>query len=259
VDASSQRHQSCQDGFVVTRQRAASDLEISILAIDLANNSFQVCGVNTDGVAVLKQISVENAADPAFIRSIALYCGDGSVRYVALLGADGAGTRPQIRIIPAIYVKPCVKQQKNDCADALAIAVAASRPNMRFVAVKRAGKQGRAVAFRTHQSCVRQRTQLINALRGHLAEFGVVAPKGPVFLKNLQSALNGLQVDLPTTVCEMRQLYPRQIGQLTEMGTRLANELEAATKTRLRVAASLHRAGHRPSKRWCHRGVRSGP
>ena len=68
--------------------------EISILAIDLAKNSFQVCGVNTDGVAVLKQISVENAADPAFVGSEGLYCGDGSVCHVALLGADGTGTWP---------------------------------------------------------------------------------------------------------------------------------------------------------------------
>ena len=137
----------------------------------------------------------------------------------------------EVRIIPAIYVKPFVKRQKNDFADAAAIAEAASRPSMSFVAVKSAEKQARAVAFRTHQCFVRQRTQLINALRGHLAEFGVVAPKGPVYLKLLQAALNGPQVDLPTTVCEMGQLYLQQIGQLTEVITRLADELEVATRT----------------------------
>jgi transposase len=78
---------------------------------------------------------------------------------------------------------------------------------------------------------VRQRTQLINALRGHLAEFGLVAPKGPVHLKRLQAALNGPQVDLPTTVREMGQLYVQQIGDLTKVITRLADELEVATKT----------------------------
>ena len=60
---------------------------------------------------------------------------------------------------------------------------------MRFVAVKSVETQGRAVAFRTHQCLVRQRTQLINALRGHLAEFGLVAPKGPACLKVLETAL----------------------------------------------------------------------
>lgn len=102
---------------------------------------------------------------------------------------------------------------------------------MSFVAVRSADKQGRAVAFRTHQCFVRQRTQLINALRGHLAEFGLVAPKGPVHIKLLQSALAGSDVDLPTPVREMGQLYLQQIEQLTGIIARLANELEAATKT----------------------------
>lgn len=74
-------------------------------------------------------------------------------------------------------MKPFVKRQKNDRADVEAIAEAALRPSMRFVAVKSVETQGRVVAFRTHQCLVRQRTQLINALRGHLAEFGFVAPK----------------------------------------------------------------------------------
>lgn len=82
-----------------------------------------------------------------------------------------------------------MKRQKNDRADAEAIAEAASRPTMRFVAVKSVETQGRTVAFRTHQCLVRQRTQLIDALRGHLAEFGLVAPKGPASLKVLESAL----------------------------------------------------------------------
>lgn len=136
-----------------------------------------------------------------------------------------------VRLIPANYVKPFVKRQKNDFADAAAIAEAASRPSMSFVAVKRAEKQGRAVAFRTHQCFVRQRTQLINALRGHLAEFGLVAPKGPIHLKLLQTALKGSDVDLPASVREMGQIYLQQIDQLTGIITRLACDLEAATKT----------------------------
>lgn len=99
--------------------------------------------------------------------------------------------------MPAIYVKPFVKRQKNDRADAEAIAEAASRPAMRFVAIKGAETQGRAVACRTHQCLVRQRTQLINALRGHLAEFGIVAPKGPANFKGLEEALSDETSDLP--------------------------------------------------------------
>ncbi len=105
----------------------------------------------------------------------------------------------EARLIPAAYVKPFVKRQKNGRADA----EAASRPSMRFVAVKSAEKQGRAVAFRTHQCFVRQRTQLINALRGHLTEFGLVAPKGPASMKLLEKALAQPDVDLPAPVREM--------------------------------------------------------
>ena len=81
-----------------------------------------------------------------------------------------------VRLIPPIDVRPFVKRQKNDAADAEAIVEAASRPTMRFVAVKsRSAAGAEAMLFRTRDLLVRQRTQLINALRGHLAEHGVVA------------------------------------------------------------------------------------
>jgi transposase len=79
-------------------------------------------------------------------------------------------------LIPAAYVKPFIKRQKNDAADAEAICEAASRPNMRFVRPKSAVEQADALGFRARDLLVRQRTQLINALRGHCAEFGFVAP-----------------------------------------------------------------------------------
>ncbi|EYD70859.1 Mobile element protein [Limimaricola hongkongensis DSM 17492] len=137
----------------------------------------------------------------------------------------------EVRIVPAAYVKPFVKRQKNDRADAEAIAEAAMRPTMRFVAVKSAETQARAVAFRTHQCLVRQRTQLINALRGHLTEFGLVAPKGPASLKLLENALDDETTDLPDPVRKMGTVYLEQIANLTEVIERLAAELEAATKT----------------------------
>ncbi|SET97424.1 Transposase [Paracoccus homiensis] len=133
--------------------------------------------------------------------------------------------------MPAVYVKPFVNRQKNDKADAEAIAEAASRPTMRFVSVKSAETRGRAVAFRTHQCLVRQRTQLINALRGHLAEFGLVAPKGPASLKVLETALADENSVLPGQVRGMGAIYLDQIATLTEVIVRLANELEAASKT----------------------------
>ncbi len=205
--------------------------EISILAIDLAKNSFQVCGVRSDGVVVFNRavsrgrlVQLLSDQSPCVIAMEACATSHHWGRVAMAHGHD-------VRLISANYMKPFVKRQKNDFADAAAIAEAASRPSMSFVAVKSAEKQGRAVTFRTHQCFVRQRTQLINALRGHLAEFGVVAPKGPIHLKHLQTALKGSEVDLPELVREMGRIYLQQIDQLTEIITRLANELEAATKT----------------------------
>lgn len=97
--------------------------------------------------------------------------------------------------------------------------------------MKSAEKQGRAVAFRTPQCFVRQRTQLINALRGHLAEFGLVAPKGPASSKLREKALAQPDVDLPAPVREMGVLYLDQIGRLTEVVEQLADEPECASKT----------------------------
>ena len=83
-----------------------------------------------------------------------------------------------MRLVPPIYVKPFVRRQKNDAADAEAIVEAASRPTMRFVALKTEEQQARSMIFRTRDLLVRQRTQLVNALRGHLAEHGIVAAQG---------------------------------------------------------------------------------
>src|SRR5436305_14144186 len=102
-----------------------------------------------------------------------------------------------VRLIPPAYVKPFVKRQKNDAADAEAICEAAQRPTMRFVAVKSETAQANAVVFRARDLLVRQRTQAINALRGHLAEFGVIAAKGPVHASKLIAALEDPASDLP--------------------------------------------------------------
>ena len=90
-----------------------------------------------------------------------------------------------VRLIPPAYVKPFVKRQKNDAADAEAICEAAQRPTMRFVPVKSEEQQANSVVFRARDLLVRQRTQCINALRGHLAEYGHVVPQGPAHVDSL--------------------------------------------------------------------------
>ena len=205
--------------------------KISILAIDLAKGSFQVCAVGPDGAVVFNRavsrtrLATLLADHPACI--VAMEACATSHHWGRFAQSHGH----EVRLVPAAYVKPFVKRQKNDRADAEAIAEAALRPTMRFVAVKSAETQGRAVAFRTHQCMVRQRTQLINALRGHLAEFGLVAPKGPASLKLLENALADESTDLPEPVRHMGSIYVEQIGRLTEVIGRLSDELETSSKT----------------------------
>ena len=121
-----------------------------------------------------------------------------------------------MKLVPPIYVKPFVKRQKNDATDAEATSEAAQRPTMRFVAVKTEEQQARGMLFRTRGLLVRQRTQTINALRGHLAEFGVVAPQGPARVGRLASALDDPDSGLPDQVRELGCLLLEQIAGLGE-------------------------------------------
>ena len=121
-----------------------------------------------------------------------------------------------VRLIAPKFVKPYVKSQKNDMADAEAIAEAGSRPTMRFVEVKTLEQQGLGMIFRLRHLLVGQRTQVINALRGHLAEFGLVAAKGRDNVDKLRAVLEPSQEcvdDLPPAVRHMAQLCFDQMSR----------------------------------------------
>jgi len=89
------------------------------------------------------------------------------------------------RMMPPAYVKPYIRRQKNDAADAAAICEAATRPSMRFVAVRSLENQAALMRHKAREMLVSQRTQLLNSLRGHLAEVGVIAPQGPKHAREL--------------------------------------------------------------------------
>ena len=163
--------------------------DVSIIGIDLAKNSFQLHGAAADGSVVfrkkLTRIKVLGllASQP---RCVVAMEACASSHYWA---RETEKLGHEVKLIPPVYVKPFVKRHKNDAADAEAICEAASRPTMRFVAVKREEQQTQGMLFRTRDLLVRQRTQTINALRGHLAEFGVIAPQGPAHVGRLQAEL----------------------------------------------------------------------
>ena len=161
-----------------------------------------------------------------------------------------------VRLMPPIYVKPFVKRQKNDAADAEAIAEAASRPTMRFVAVKTEEQQARAMIFRTRDLLVRQRTQLINALRGHLAEHGVVAPQGPAHVKRLADAIEDERSSLPPIVRDIGVIYLDQIALLQREDHRTRKRLrrEAARSETTARLQTMPGSGRSPP--WRSRRLR---
>lgn len=158
----------------------------TIIGIDLAKRVFQLHGLSEDGRTVLrKKVSRAQLLNFLVEQPSALVAMEACAtahRRIVELGHE-------VRLVPPIYVKPFVRRQKNDAIDAEAIAEAVCRRSMRFVAVKTEEQQARAMLSRTRDLLVRQRTQLINALRGHLAEHGIVAARGPVHVKRLATAL----------------------------------------------------------------------
>ena len=190
--------------------------EANIIGIDLAKRSFQVHGARADGsVAYRRKLSRGKLA--GFIASrprctVAMEAC-GSAHY---WGREIQELGHEVRLVPPIYVKPFVKRQKNDAADAEAITEAAQRPTMHFVAVKTEAQQAQAMLFRTRDLLVRQRTQTINALRGHLAEFGVVAPQGTAQVGRLAQVIESGDSGLPEPVLELGRLLLDRIDELDE-------------------------------------------
>jgi transposase len=210
--------------------------EVSIIGLDIAKHVFQAHGVDASGHVLLrKKISRAKllpffAAQPR-CQVVLEACGGAHhwARELLKLGHD-------VRLIAPAYVKPFVKRQKNDAADAEAICEAAQRPSMRFVPVKTEEQQAAAMVFRGRDLLVRQRTQISNALRGHMAEYGWIAPKGLAHLEKL-AALIADPAAVPegvravcTVLLDGLAVLDRQIALLDKEIARRAREDEVARR-----------------------------
>ncbi len=173
-------------------------MQVTTIGLDLAKNVFQVHGVTEDGTTAFNR-SLRRAQVLAFFENMR----------PCLVGIEACGTSHywareigrlghEVRLIPPAYVKPYVKRGKSDAIDAAAICEAVTRPSMRFVAVKSPEQQAVLALHRVRDLIVRQRTQIVNMLRGVLAEFGIVVRQGAghaiAFAKR---CLEGTEDDLP--------------------------------------------------------------
>jgi len=186
-----------------------------MIGVDLAKNVFQLHGASLTGeVRFRRKLSRGQflrfmGSQPACI-VVMEACGSAHhwAREMAALGHE-------VKLIAPQYVRPFVKRQKNDAADAEAIVIAARQPEMRFVEPKTPDQQARAILFRARERIVHQRTELVNALRAMLYEYGHVVPVGIGHIKRLEAALNDVANNLPDLVREEGLDLLAQIGEMT--------------------------------------------
>ena len=206
-----------------------------MIGVDLAKNVFQLHGASMTGqVRFRKKLSRQNLSvfmaehPPALVVMEAC----GSAHYWA---RELVKFGHEVRLIAPQYVKPFVKRQKNDAADAEAIVIAAQRPEMRFVEPKSEGQQARAVLFRNRKRLVHQRTELVNALGSCLYEYGHTVPQGIAQVKRIEEIIDAPNSDLPELVREECQDLLKQIAEKTV-------RIEARTKKVTALAAEADTA-----------------
>jgi transposase len=189
--------------------------QIKRIGIDTSKAIFTLHCVDDTGRVVL-QTSLRRAQMAIFFRDlppteIALEACGGSYHWARELSALGH----DIRLIPPQYVKPFVKRAKNDRNDAEAICEAAGRPGMRFVPVKSVNQQAQAMALKVRETLIDQRTQVVNALRGHAAEFGVIGAKGVQQVAGLLKVIEA-DANIPTEAKDMLALLGNEIEHLDD-------------------------------------------
>jgi transposase len=213
--------------------------EITRISIDTSKSVFTLHGVNAAGGAVLRRNLRRQEVVPFFEKlppvEVAMEACGGSHHWARALQAMGH----RVRLIPAQYVKPFVKRAKNDRNDAEAISEAAARPGMQTVAVKSAEMQAQAMLLSVQELLVRQRTQLVNALRGHAAELGLVAPVGDKGFAALRAEV-AKNATLPAAAAEALRMLGSEIdrveARLAQIAARMMAQHKASADSR-RLAA----------------------
>ena len=209
--------------------------EVTTIGLDLAKHIFQAHGADASGAVVFRK-KLRREQVLAFFAGqvrclVAMEACAGAHHWAREIGALGHETR----LIPPAYVKPFVKRQKNDAADAEAICEAAQRPTMRFVTPKSAEAQASTTVFRTRDLLVRQRTQMINALRGHLAEYGMVVRKGAENAPKLVELVRDPASELPQEARSVLEVLAQMLQAVEEKIAVLDAEITRRARTNLLI------------------------
>jgi transposase len=209
-----------------------------MIGVDLAKSVFQIHGASMAGRVKYRK-KVTRVQFRKFMSEqpgcLVVFEACGSANYWA---REMAFLGHEVKLIAPQYVRPFVKRQKNDMADAEAIVIAARQPEMRFVTPKTEEQQVRAMLFRGRERLVRQRTDLVNALRSVLYEYGYVFPVGLVHLKRIVTLLEDPGCSLPGLVITECEDLLKQIAEKTERITERTATLKvlaAQTETACRL------------------------
>ena len=202
--------------------KSITDLSsVTTVGLDLAKHVFQVHGVDALGrVVVAKAIRRSKLLEffaslpPCLVGLEASGSAHHWARELIKLGHDA-------RMMPPAYVKPYIRRQKNDASDAAAICEAVTRPSMRFVGVRSLENQAVLMRHKVREMLVSQRTQLLNGLRGHLTEVGVIAPQGLRCARELAELVEACDETIPFEVCEALAPLVVQLRNLDEAIARL--------------------------------------
>lgn len=159
--------------------------EVVTIGLDIAKSVFQVHGVGADGEVLVRRRLTRARVLPFFTKLPPCLVGIEACNNSHYWARELSALGHDVKLMPAQYVKPYVKRGKNDAADAEAICEAVTRPTMRFVAVKSPEQQSLMMLHRVRLMLNRQRTQISNAIRAHISEFGVVAPVGRLGVERL--------------------------------------------------------------------------
>ena len=189
-------------------------MTIMRIGLDTAKHVFQVHGVDEREELILRRQLRRSEVERFFAQlpptRIGLEACGASHYWARLL----RGLGHEVVLLPPQYIKPYVKRGKNDANDAEAICEAMSRPGMRFVPIKSAESQAELMLLGVRNLLIKQRTTVINAIRGHAAEFGVIAAKGPVKVAELLQQAHTAEASVPELALDMLRLLAAQLDAL---------------------------------------------